>query len=414
MKAWTNSRPTVGSSRLRHNMCSSDLEHFAEFSEDALSQFDFPAGEQLSELQGCGLDMSPPNPQSPIFRSMSRSSFGSSSYTESSPVDHPTPASDSSVTTPALSEAAFGWLPEFPHSLFGQQAPAFAPEAKTKGELECSYVHAFPGSAPLSPNAFLTYSFDVCQQPEPVALPSNEGSGLTGARRHSEPASLAALQFPRFFQEPLAQIASSAPDAPATRPITDNLACPPSTAGPSSIAPHQTQLPPRLEIAHPRPVRAFKPPILRGDCSHYDPKDFVRRHSEPVLPLRELDVFSHVPEDVPEESSDEDEGMVVTGDEDEVYDTDYSSDGMDDENLMEEFVFEGMDGQNLPVDTQQPFLFEPEWSWPQPASDPATSTEAASHPTWPGADMFGGNIDWATAFIAPPTSDTQVDGFQHL
>ncbi|EIW64044.1 uncharacterized protein TRAVEDRAFT_67950 [Trametes versicolor FP-101664 SS1] len=376
-----------------------------DFPEDVLSQLDFSVGEQQ---QRCGLNVCPPNQQSPIFRSMSRSSFGSSSYMESSsPDDYPTPTSDSSVTTPALSDAAFGFLPDLRYSPFGQEAPAFASEAKTKGELDCSYVHAFPGSAPLSPNAFCTYSFDACQ-PQALALPSNEGNGLAGARRHSEPASLAALQFPLFFQEQLAQIA---PTLAATRSITDNLTGLPPAPGPSSIAPHQTQLPRPLEIMQPKPVRAFKPPILRGD-RHYDPKDFVRRHSEPVLPLPVLDVFSH---EAASECPEEDETMDG---EDELYDEGDYPDDMGDDALMDDFAFEGVDEQGFPSDVQGESLFDPEWTWYQPASSSSAPATAAPQQAWPGAALFGVPFDWTTAFAAPSTSgfvsDTRPHGFTQM
>ncbi len=325
----------------------------------------------------------------------------------SSSDDYPTPTSDSSVTTPALSDAAFGILPDLRYSFFGQEAPAFASEANTKAELESSYVQAFPGSAPLSPNAFCTYSFDACQ-PQALALPSNEGNGLAGARRHSEPASLAALQFPSFCQEQLAQIAPALADAAATRSITDNLSGLSPASGPSSIAPHQTQLPRPLEIMQPKPVRAYKPPILRGD-RHYDPKDFVRRHSEPVLPLPVLDVFSH---EADSESPEEDETMDG---EDEPYDEGDYEDDMGDDTLMDDFSFEGVDEQGFPSDVPEESLFDPEWTWYQPAPNSSAPTTAAPPQAWPGTAIFDAPIDWTTAFAAPSTSgfvlDTRPHGF---
>ncbi|KAI0639881.1 hypothetical protein C8Q77DRAFT_1045819 [Trametes polyzona] len=406
-----------GGSNHRASTCARLTYHlFCRFPEDVYSQFDFPVGGELSELQGCEPDMASPNPQSPILRSMSRSSFGSGSYRDSSsPGDYPTPASGSSVTTPALSEASFGWLPELRRPLFGQADAAFAPEAKTKGGLECSYVHPFPGSAPLSPNAFLTYAFDACQPSDPLALPSTGGSGLAGARRHSEPANVAALQFPLFFQEQLSQISLPAPDAPATRPITDNLASSSPAAGPSSIAPHQTQLPRRLEIMQPKPVRAYKPPILRGDL-HYDPKDFVRRQSEPVLPLRELDVLSHW--DVTDESP-EDDSVMFEGSDEGSYDED-SSDDVSEEMLMDDFAFEGLDEYTFPVnDAHGEPLFNPGWSWPQDATtNPQPFAPVTSQQAWSGADTFAENIDWSAAFAVPPTSgfssDTRSSGYPHM
>ncbi|KAI0361104.1 hypothetical protein OH77DRAFT_1492234 [Trametes cingulata] len=343
------------------------------FSEDAFSHCAVTAGEQLSETQGCEPNMASPNPQSPIFRSMSRSSFGSCSYMDySSPGDYDTPASDSSVTTPAPSEAAFGWVAEFRQPPFGEEVSCGI-EAKTKGDPQCSYVQDFPGSAPLSPNAFFSYSFDACL-PDPVAVPSNEGTSITGARRHSEPANLAALQFPLFFQEHFSQIAPP-PTETTALPITDNLASSSSAAAPSSIAPHQTQLPP------------YKPPILRDD-RHYDPKDFVRRHSEPILP--------HLPLDVTEESAEEvDETMMFEEADEESYEGEYSS---DEEASMDDYALDGLDMQAFSNETQGE-LFDPQWSWVQPSSGPSASMQA-----WSGVELFGTDIDWTAAFTAPPTS----------
>ncbi|KAI0673608.1 hypothetical protein C8Q78DRAFT_1017993 [Trametes maxima] len=372
------------------NICSYDL------SDEILSPFDFPAGDPLSGLLGCESAVASPNPQSPIVRSMSRSSFGSSSYMASSPPgDYPTPASDSSVTTPAPSEAAFGWLPELRHPLFGQEVP-FDMEAKPKAELERSYVQDFPGSAPLSPNAFLSYSMDDVYPPVPAVAPSIANTSLAGARRHSEPANLAALQFPSFFQEQLAQILPPPPQL-STLPITDNLAPSSSADVPSSIAPHQTQLPRPLEIKQPKPVRAYKPPILRGEFQ-YEPEKFARRHSAPVLPLRPLDVFSHLPLDVTEESADEDadDAMMFEEGDDDFYDGDDVYDDMGDESLMEGFALEDSDMETSPCGGQGETLFDPEWSWFQPAANSSTSSQA-----WPTAEMLATDFDWTTAFAGP-------------
>ncbi|KAI0830787.1 hypothetical protein BC628DRAFT_1355612 [Trametes gibbosa] len=365
-----------------------DQTYYCDFPEDSLSAFEFSFGDGLAEEQ---VGMSPPNAQSPIFRSMSRSSFGSSSnYTgSSSPGDYPTPASDSdsSVTTPAPTEPVFGWLPDL-QSLYAHHPPVFAPDAKCK---EPSYVQALSGSAPL-------FSYGSPAYPSPsTTLPPSVDDGLAGARRHSEPANLAALHFPLFFQGQPSQIAPAPPDATATRPITDNFACSPSpAAGPSSIAPHQTQLPRQLEILQPKPVRAYKPPILRGDAQ-YDPKDFVRRHSEPILPLRELDVFSHLPLDVTEESPEEDETMMFERSEDDLYDDENSS---DDDTLMDEYSFEGVDvDANLGGES----FFDPHWSWFQPL---AVHSAAATAPqlSWRSADMLNPDIEWTATFAFPSTS----------
>ncbi|KAI0778661.1 hypothetical protein BD413DRAFT_490038 [Trametes elegans] len=365
-----------------------------DFSQDLLSQFDFTAGDQLSETHGCDPDAASPNPRSPIFRSMSRSSFGSSSYTESSPPgDYPTPASDSSVTTPAPSEAAFGWTPEIHHPLFGEEQP-LGREAKAKDEPECSYVQHFSGSAPLSPNALLAFGFDVCL-PEGNAAPSTASGALTSSRRHSEPTNLAVLQFPAFLQE-LSQIPFLPPVDATTRPIADNLASCSSAAPPSSIAPHQTQLPRALEIVSPKPVRAFKPPILAGEC-HYEPKDFVRRHSEPILPLRELDICSHVPLDATEECSEEEDedAMMFDGSEQDMYDVD-GSDDMCYEDTADEFSPHGLDAQAFAAPGQGEPLFDPDWSWLQAAP----SAHQPSQP-WPTTDMLSSDFDWSTAFTSP-------------
>ncbi|KAH9897929.1 hypothetical protein C8Q73DRAFT_788153 [Cubamyces lactineus] len=371
---------------------------------DVLSHFDFSAANRLSDMQDCDLDMSSLVARSPISRSMSRSSFDSSSYMgSSSPCDYPTPASDSSVATPAPNEA--GWVSAFCDPLFGQEAP-FGLEAKGK-EPQHSYVQDFSGSAPLSPNAFSTYSF-VAFPPASSALPPNASGSLTGARRHSEPANLAALQFPLFFQDGFLQIPPPPPPADAASlPIADDIS-PPSAGAPSSIAPHQTELPRPLEIKQPKPVRAYKPPILRADCQ-YDPKDFVtvRRHSEPIVALREFDVGSHLPLDAPVESFDEaDESMVFESAEEVMYQGEESFDDLDDEASMDGYL-EGFD--EVEHGSLGEPLFDPHWSWIQPG---ANSTSSTSQPC-PTANLFNTDIDWTTAFAGLPASAARLDGLFH-
>ena len=300
--------------------------------------------------------MSHYHPPSPFSRSMSQWSFGSNSFAESEspyPEDYPTPASDTTaVTTPAPSEACFGSPSEHPGVLLGRDF-SLCIEAK-KDEHEIAYV---PGSAPHSPANF-SFDFSV---PQVIPLPSvsNAVSSST-SRRHSEPASLAAYHFPSFFVPSHEAIPPVMP-APAdlmTHPIADNLPSSSSaSASPSavlsSIAPHQMQLPPPVEMQHPRPVRAFKPQILvSGD--HYDPKDFIRRRSEPILPLPELDIASHLPLDAVSED-DEDESMEVedAGSFD-VFDNDYHE---------QPASFPGDDG----LEGMQPgdALLDADWSWLQ-------------------------------------------------
>ncbi|KAI0334468.1 hypothetical protein GY45DRAFT_1318507 [Cubamyces sp. BRFM 1775] len=377
---------------------------------DVLSQFDFSGANRLSDMQDCDPDMASLVARSPISRSMSRSSFGSSSYMESSsPYDYPTPASDSSVTTPAPNEATFGWTSAFCNTLLGQEVP-FGPEAKGK-EPQHSYVQDFSGSAPLSPNAFSTYSFDAFS-PASSALPPSTSGSLTGARRHSEPANLAALQFPLFFQAEFLQIPPPPPAAEAaTLPIADNIS-PPSAGPPSSIAPHQTELPRPLEIKQPKPVRAYKPPILRADCQ-FDPKDFVtvRRHSEPIVALREFDVGSHLPLDASEESADEaDEPMVFEGADEELYEGEEPFDDMEDEASMDSY-FEGF--HEVEQGSLGEPLFDPHWSWVQPDADSSSST---SQPC-PMTNLFNADIDWTAAFAGLPAtgvaSAARLDGLFH-
>lgn len=245
------------------------------------------------------------NPSSPFSRSMSRSSIASSSY----PEDYPTPASDTTaVTTPAPSEGCLGSPSEHPQVLFGQDF--LLPVEAKKRDHELSYV---PGSALFSPTTFI-FDFSL---PQATALPpTSNAAPLSTVRRHSEPANLAACHFPSFF-DPCHEVSPqimSAPGDAMTRSIADNLASSSSASGshsvPSSIAPHQTQLPCAVEIQHPRPVRAFKPQILLSGL-HYDPKDFIRRRSEPIIPLPELDVAGHVPLDIVPEDGENGDSMEV-------------------------------------------------------------------------------------------------------
>lgn len=242
------------------------------------------------------------SPPSPVSRSMSRSSFASSSY----PEDYATPASDTTaVTTPAPSEGCIGSPSEHPQVLFGQDF-SLAIEAK-KNEHELSYVS---GSAPFSPT---TFALDFSLPQATTLPPTSNAAPLSTARRHSEPANLAACNFPSFFL-PCHEASSqtmSVPGDSMTHSIADNLGSSASASAshsvPSSIAPHQTQLP---TLLHPRPVRAFKPQILLSELQ-YDPKDFIRRRSEPIIPLPELDVASHVPLDIVPEDDEDAESMEV-------------------------------------------------------------------------------------------------------
>ncbi|CDO73148.1 hypothetical protein BN946_scf185007.g203 [Trametes cinnabarina] len=378
---------------------------------DGSSHYAFSPDACLSETHGCDPVRASLNERSPIFRSMSRSSFGSSSCMDSSPPwDYPTPPSDSSVTTPAPSEANFGWLPGLCDPLFGQEVP-FGLEAKEKLP-EHGYVQDLPGSAPLSPSCFLTYSFDafLTDVDVPPASSSMLSTG-TGARRHSEPAKLSAFQFPPFFLEQFSQIPPAPqPVGAAPPPIADDISS--SSAGaPSSIAPHQTELPRPLEIKQPKPVRGYKPPILCVDLQ-YDPKDFVRRHSEPVLPLRELDVFSHLPLDVSEESAEEDD-MMSEGADEESYGDEESYEDMGDEEGMDDMSCEdGYAMEGFAEDSHGEPLFDPQWSWFQPACDSSAQSQA-----WPCADFLAADFDWTTAFACPPPQGTSTTphmvGFQH-
>ncbi|KAI0756531.1 hypothetical protein C8Q80DRAFT_39186 [Daedaleopsis nitida] len=355
---------------------SSSMYDGAEFAQDVLSCPLF--AESLSSMwdfHPASFQQSMPSPSS---RSMSRSSFASSFFTDPSspyPEDYPTPSSDS-VSTPAPSEAFPGFFPDCPQDVFASDL-SIGLDAKTRGEHDLSYVL---GSAPLSPNG--TFTFDFPSLPQPAASTS---ARFAEARRHSEPANVAALQFAPF----LAQVPPPAPlpeDFMAmTLPITDNLA---STSGsgthsalPSSIAPHQTELPRPLELKHPKPVRGYKPPILLSGY-HYDPKDFVRRRSEPILPLPDLDVASHLSLDVPLES-DEDDSMEY---EDGAYE-----DVPEDEECDEDYdptLFEDMDLESW-LGVTQAGILDPSWSWP-----PQTNVDPRSLPTLPSGDVLG--FDWAS------------------
>ncbi|KAI1794018.1 hypothetical protein LXA43DRAFT_941805 [Ganoderma leucocontextum] len=291
------------------------------------------------------------HPPSPLSRSMSRSSFASSSY----PEDYPTPASDTTaVTTPAPSEGCFGSPSEHPQVLSIGHDFLLAVEAK-KREHELSYVS---GSAPFSPTSFM---FDFSLPQATTLPPALNAVPLSTVRRHSEPANLAACNFPSFFV-PCHEVSKQVMSVPAdsmTHSIKDNLASSSSASAShsvsSSIAPHQTQLPRAVELQHPRPVRAFKPQILLSG-QHYDPKDFVRRRSEPIIPLPELDVASHVPLDV-------------------VYEDDEDEDSMEVENssLFEDVPEESCDEQSFYflgswTEAEDLFLLGANWSWPQSVS----------------------------------------------
>ncbi|EJF67115.1 hypothetical protein DICSQDRAFT_151465 [Dichomitus squalens LYAD-421 SS1] len=360
-----------------------------EFPQDLLLTSSlFEAVDPLS-LDDYSSDMS--QPQSPSFfsRSMSRSSFGSNPYAEAySPYaeDFPTPASDTTaVTTPAPSEACFGSPSEHPQVLIGLDF-SFGMEAK-KGEHEIAYV---PGSAPHSP---FNFSFDF-SAPQAITFPPVSNAAAASAiRRHSEPASLAACHFPSFFvpsHEAIPPIVP-APADPMTHSIADNLPSSSPASGShsaviSSIAPHQIQLPRPVEIQHPRPVRAFKPQILLSG-HQYDPKDFVRRRSEPILPLPELDVASHVFLDVVPED-DEDGSMEV---EDASSLEDISEDGCDEQpaNLF------GDDGSLAGMQLGDT-LMDSDWSWLQ-------SVSAEMQLALPASFDFGAGAMSPTA-VSPSTN----------
>ncbi|PIL31506.1 hypothetical protein GSI_06208 [Ganoderma sinense ZZ0214-1] len=301
------------------------------------------------------------DPPSPLSRSMSRSSFASSSYAG----DYPTPTSDSTaVTTPAPSEGCIGSPSEHPQVLFGQDF-LLAVEAK-KGEHEHSYVS---GSATFSPTTF-TLNFS---HPQATSLPPTSNAvPLSTARRHSEPANLAACNFPSFFvqcHEASSQV-MSVPGDSMTHSIADNLVSLTSASAshsvPSSIAPHQTQLP---TLLHPRPVRAFKPQILLSEL-HYDPKDFIRRRSEPIIPLPELDVSSHIPLDVVAEDDEDEESMEV---EDSCLFEEVAEEGCDEQ----AFDLFGEDGSWTGTESENFFSYN-DWSWLQSVSSgPQPAQQAA-------------------------------------
>ena len=331
------------------------------------------------------------NPSSPSSRSMSRSSFSSSFVADTwspYPEDYPTPSSDSAVTTPAPSEACVGLPSDFSQTLFGDDF-SLGLDTKTEGEHALCYV---PGSAPLSPSG--SFALDLSRIPQ--SIPTVSTGRIAEARRHSEPANIAALHFAPFFASshevppPIAPVPADL--LSMTLPITDNLA---STSGtgshsavPSSIAPHQTELPRPLELKQPKPVRGFKPPILLSGYQ-YDPKDFVRRRSEPVLPLPDLDVASHLPLDVPQESDEDDDSMDF---EDSVYEDAPEDDGCDEESI-DPALFEGMDMDSFLGMNQDGSLFDPNWSWLQQGP---TST-------LPPEEVFSQGFDWSAPGASFPS-----------
>ncbi|KAI0718897.1 hypothetical protein C8T65DRAFT_570009 [Cerioporus squamosus] len=350
-----------------------------------LTQGMFPsslyAGDDIvSPAVDYGFDALPPYPPSPASRcsSMSRSSFAS--FSPCSPGDYPTPASDSAVTTPAPSEACLGWPSEDPQVLLGQHF-WFGLDGKMKGTHEPSYV---PGSAPLSPTECFT--FDLSDLPHPI--PSTAAGRFAEARRHSDPANLAALHSAPFFASSRDVPSQFAPvPVPTdfmTRPITDNLASTSASASnsalPSSIAPHQTQLSRPLELKHPKPVRGYKPPILLSGHL-YDPKDFVRRRSEPVRALPPLDISSHDPSEEDEDVMEFEDGLEETG---------CDSDSIDPSML------EGMDMSWLAMN-QGGAIFDPNWSWFQPGMD-------ASSLALRTGQVFNAGFDWDLAGASHPAS----------
>ncbi|TFK94971.1 hypothetical protein K466DRAFT_593070 [Polyporus arcularius HHB13444] len=338
----------------------------------------------VSPAMDYGIDTLPPYPPSPASRSssMSRSSFAS--FSPYSPEDYPTPASDSAVTTPAPSEACIGWPSEDPQALFGQHF-WFGLDGKMEGTHEPSYVS---GSAPLSPTDCFT--FDLSHLPHPI--PSGAAGRFTEARRHSEPATLTALQSAPFFASSR-DVPSQIPPVPVPtdfmmRPIADNLASTSAlnSALPSSIAPNQTQLPRPVELKHPKPVRGFKPPILLSG-HHYDPNDFVRRRSEPILALPPLDISSH---DLPEEDED------VMEFEDGVFE----EDGLEETGCDDSFdptMLDGMDMESWLAMNQHGAVFDPNWSWFQPGMDASSSALRTGQ-------AFNGGFDWDLAGVASSAS----------
>ncbi|KAI0800796.1 hypothetical protein C8Q74DRAFT_1238798 [Fomes fomentarius] len=353
----------------------------ADFMQD-VPLFD-TADPQLSSLWDFSFEHTLQNPPSPISRSMSRSSFCSTLFADAYspyPEDYPTPTSDSSVTTPAPSEACLGMASERP-VVFGCDFTVGL-DAKSKGEHELCYV---PGSAPLSPNG--SFSIDL-QQPQ--LIPAAAAARFAEARRHSEPANVAAMHFVPFFASSL-EVPPQIVTAPVpadflsmTLPITDNLASTSAASGshsalPSSIAPHQTQLPSPLELKQPKPVRGFKPPILLSGYQ-YDPKEFVRRHSEPILPLPDLDIASHLPLDVSLESDEDDDSMEI---DEGVYQNVHEDDVCAEESIdLDPTAFEGID--------MDAFLFDSSLPWGSTGSSSAPTVE----------DLSNHVLQWAAANAA--------------
>ena len=337
-----------------------------DFTPDVLSSSAFFEAEgQLTDSWES--ETAAPRSSSPVSRTTSRSSFTSSSQMGPlSPYlgDYPTPSSDSSVTTPTPSETGIGLPSDCSQASFSHDFSFGLESKKSEFEHALSYV---PGSSPLSPSGF---SFDFSFLSQPVVFPVSATSGnLADARRHSEPANVAAYRLAPFFAPPAPPqgappaIARVPPaNAAVTQPITNqlvSLAPAPRPAQPSSIAPHQTRL---LEIKSPRPVRAFKPPILLSS-HHYDPKDFVRRRSEPILPLRELDVASHIPLDISVESEEQDlDSMDV---EDPTFDGSVAGDDAEEAPVSECLADEADMAAWLGL-AEEGSLFDPNWSWFQP------------------------------------------------
>ncbi len=344
------------------------------------------ADPQLSSLWDFSFENTLQNPPSPISRSMSRSSFCSTLFADAYspyPEDYPTPTSDSSVTTPAPSEACLGMPSERP-AVFGCDFTVGL-DAKSKAEHELCYV---PGSAPLSPNG--SFSIDLQHLQQPQLISAAAVARFAEARRHSEPANVAAMHFVPFFASSLEvppQIATAPVPADflsMTLPITDNLASTSAASGshsalPSSIAPHQTQLPSPLELKQPKPVRGFKPPILLSGYQ-YDPKEFVRRHSEPILPLPDLDIASHLPLDVSLESDEDDDSMET---DEGVYQDVHEDDVCVEESIdLDPTAFEGID--------MDAFLFDSSLPWGSQGSSSAPTAE----------DLSNHVLQWAAANAA--------------
>ena len=347
------------------------------FAQDIFSSLYAP-DDLLSPDMDFGFDALPPNPPSPASRSSTMSCSSFASYSPRTPEDYPTPASDSAVTTPAPSEACVGWPSEDPQALF---RPHFwlGLDGKTKGTHEPSYV---PGSSPLSPTD--SFTFDLSHVPYPV--PSATTGRFTEARRHSEPANLAALHSAPFFassRDVPPQIAPvPVPTDFMTRPITDNLASASASASNSallsSIAPHQTELPRPLELKHPKPVRGFKPPILLSGYQ-YDPKDFVRRRSEPIMALPPLDICSHEPSE-----EEEDEDAMEFGE-----DT-FEEGGLEEgDDSIDPAMLDEMDLESWLTMNQDGAIFDPNWSWFQPGME---TSPAALRP-----EVFDDRFDWSLA-----------------